>query len=190
VANTDPFTAWVNQGGASSVISGGLVRVRMPGTQGAGPRARVKTMGVSSNYTAIVGVIPTLLGATSHCGLILQQAAAGAAQNHQTIFGLWGDGNLRVSTYNNGSFNSHIVALAWLGYGALTPFWLKAVDDGTNLVFYVGHSPATDDWDEVVSMARATWQTADRVGIYADTNNSTSFTGATLSVTAFHLDLP
>lgn len=165
---------WFNQGGASIADQNGTMYLQLPSGAGHNLRGMIRSY---STVTAIAGFVPnfTIFGATGSPmgGIIFKESVSnlgisisGRIVDDKTF-------HIDVSKWTSNTALSTNVSL-WDWAVPLKPYWLKAVDNGTNIVFSFSHDGI--NWIQAFTEARTTFLTtdADRVGFFMNMNGQTN----------------
>lgn len=179
-----PLTAsdftWINQGGAAATDENGTILLRAPLAAGENVRMLKRTAPVSTPYTLIIGleVFGLTGGGIPNIGLCARQSSSGkfyaAAINSDESNHPW-----CFAAYTFGSATSFNATEATRTVGMTMPagkyFWLKLVDDGTDLHSYGGHDGI--NWYLIDDHDRDSYMTSggpDEIGWYVNNHNSSS----------------
>jgi len=167
--------AWVNQGTGSVTTTQGGIHLLAPAASGTNIRARVKSA-PATPYVITACFLPLLTAINfASCGLLFRQSSDGKI----AVLGL------AHSTDWEFSFNKYSSATAFASqYGIasmkhyLSPIFLRIADNGTNRILSFG----TDgqNFTQLHSVGRTDYLTADQVGFYANSENTTYPAAATL----------
>lgn len=157
--------AWINQGTAT-VTDYGALSLYAPAVSGDQIRI-LKKPAPSTPYTIIVCFLPTLLDTNyMHLGLVWRQSSDGKLVTFQYSQ----SGFMNVNKFNNPTSynNAYYVSPAIPLRG---PVWFRAQDTGTVRICSVSGDGV--NWMQLHSVGRTDFLTADEIGFYANSNNST-----------------
>ncbi len=174
-ALTDPAlsapTTWVNQGTATVSSTAGGIHLSTPAGSGDNLRLRVKTA-PSTPYTitaAFLSLRPNINYAS--IGLAFRDSASGKvvvfADVHDTT--TFGAITFVPQKYTNATTFSATYSPG-LQYTPGPIVWMQISDDGSNRICRV--SADGQNWVDVHSVGRTDFLTADQVGFYVNSNNS------------------
>jgi hypothetical protein len=158
--------AWINQGGATATDSaGGIYMVAPAGTDNI---HLLKKAAPATPYTITVCLIPDgmVLCNYNQVGVAFRESSSGKL----VVLGIAeGEAHAIIhQTYSTPTtFNSTVKAA--VANPALQ--WLRIADNGTNRIY--SYSPDGLNWAVFNTESRATYITANEVGIYISSNNAT-----------------
>jgi hypothetical protein len=182
-ASGNPLTAssftWINQGGATATDENGTILLRAPLASGENVRM-LKLNAPATPYTLIAALEVWAItgGGVPNIGICARQSSSGkfyaAAINSDE-----GTYPFAWAAYTFGSPTSFNAAEAQRSDGMTWPFgkyfWLKLVDDGTNLHAYVGQDGI--NWNLIDDHVRDSFMTSggpNELGWYVNNHNSSS----------------
>jgi hypothetical protein len=133
---------WVNQGGATATdVSAGGFDIVSPANEATDSLHCLVQNAVAAPYTFTVGVIPDFLGegGSMHLGMLLRESATGKLITLEFASAA----SLNIAKYSSptsgisGNYNS----IVWTpgNSGMISPTFLRVVNDGTNLAWYVSN---------------------------------------------------
>lgn len=169
-SNTAPDAAstftWVNQGSATATDDAGGLYLLAPAVSGNNGRLLVKSL-PGSTYTIIVRALVMDFNGSSHVqGICLRESSSGKFIRFGFNAGFLLLDRLNSPTSYDGNYTSKNCAGV---FNHAT--WLKAQDDGTNLIFSV--SIDGYNWFQLYSVSHTAFITVDQYGLYAESNDST-----------------
>lgn len=171
----DGSYSWVNQGGASVDTTNGGIFLLAPATAGTNLRVRVKTA-PTPPYTITAAVLARAPGINfAGVGLCFRQSSDGKlatlGMEHNN------DWQVVVHKFNSAtSFNSNYTSL---NMGTLmSPVFFQISDNNTNRIVRI--SADGQHWQEIHSVTRTDFLTANQVGFYASADQATWDCGMTL----------
>jgi len=171
---------WRNQN--SATVADAPSYMSMKGIAVSGGSIRVlERAAPSTPYSVIVGLSPMMPSQNYfHCGVCWVDSASGKL--YALRYASDSGGSIFVTEFNSvTSFNSNPANVPFSrGAGVV---WLKIEDDGTDRKMYYSSNPT--DWLLLYSVARTSFLTPDKVGVYIEGNSSTS---EPFGCTFFHYD--
>jgi len=171
--------AWVNQGSATVDTTNGGIYLEAPTQSGASLRIRKKAA-PSTPYTITAAFLPTaqfrqVFGNNSTFGLMFRQSSDGKLQGF--VLGVDNGMSVGIFQYNTAtSFNAAVVGDHFLY--PTTPIFLRLADDGSNRVYSV--SGDGQHFTAIYSVGRTNFLTADEVGFFVTSMDTTRTAGVTL----------
>lgn len=174
--------AWVNQGSATVTTANGGIHLSDPANVGGGFRIRKKAA-PATPYSIVVCMLPLIAtmavgGNNPEVGMCWRQSTDGKLvvvrfANDVEVINLFVDKFTNPTTFS--ARYTSMKANHFLAAGAL---WLKLEDDGTNRKVHYGVDGV--NWQQLHSVSRTDFLTADEVGFYASAGNATYKAGVTL----------
>jgi len=178
--------SWDNQGGASVSASSGAIALTVPAVAGDNLRVRYKTAPSVPYVITAAFLVDTRLIDFCQFGLCFRQNSTGElATMSITSVSAAGDGfgyaNYKYT--NSTSFSTAYVSAARnTRLFQVTPMWLRIEDDNTDRKSYISVDGLT--FREVHSVGRTDFLTADQVGFFGNSENTTA--GMTVNLLSWH----
>jgi len=172
-----PFTApvnddfaWVNQGGASVDADHGGIFLLAPANAGASLRVRKKSA-PSTPYTIDIGFVMQAERDNSRdAGFVWRQSSDGKLVT--VALGVTTATMLSISLLKWTDATTYSALYAVTSWEKWTPIcWLRCADTGANRVVSV--SCDRRHWEQIHSVGRTDFLTADEVGFFANESNNT-----------------
>lgn len=169
----DSNFSWVNQGSATiTTTSGGLVLYAPSNGGSDNLRGRFATL-PSPPYTVTIGFYPicAIQGGICFPAFVLRESATGKMTSILVGNATVSDGSTSIRTFNHSGTTNFGLRQNW-DFIAISPIWLRLVNDNTNILYQVGATPY--DFIQMDSQAKASPFTtaADQYGFMLDPNNA------------------
>lgn len=164
--DADAFS-WVNQGGATLSTDYNALYLLAPAASGANLRILEQAL-PDPPWTCVAYLLPELHGQNfAKCGLVL----GNSGNNFKVIFGPgWSTtARVQIQSYNSpGAYVSN-----YLDAPMMFPYppWWRIIDDGANR--HYATSVSGRHWKHHLTHSRTTQVTANTIGFFAESNNST-----------------
>lgn len=168
--------AWINQGTSTVTEDKGAIYFE---AQAALSTLRVRKKSKTGTYTVTAAFMPSLIGAAARCGLLWRQSSDGkiVAFLYQHNPSLSGINVASVYKWSSATtFSASYVEVPFYNQGPL--IWQRLQDNGTNRKCFV--SGDGQNWQQIHSVGRTDYMTADEVGICLDPAQATYVGGLTL----------
>jgi hypothetical protein len=170
--------SWANQGGASVSTTNGGIILTAPAVAGQNMRVRYKSSPAAPYVlTAAFQFQGTPAAANAAAGILFRQASDGKLHAlHITVIDSNGSVWVRrwtdPSTFDSTDFqtDSEVALAAFSRASSLV--WMRIEDDNTDRKFYM--SGDGRNWIELYSVGRTTFLTADQIGFWAESGQTTA----------------
>lgn len=166
--------AWINQGSATIINTGGALYLKTPTTAGENVRMRVKTA-PSPPYTITAAFMLDWWIQAYHSGGLLFRQISDGKLHTLGITATLGISSLKW-TSATASFAYYVSPIGTVVIRPL--WWMQISDDGTNRI--VRLSMDGYNWDVIGTIGRTDYLTADQVGFFAFAQDTTRDGGLTL----------
>lgn len=162
--------AWINQGGASVNAGTEGIFLLAPAASGTNLRIRKKAA-PSTPYTVTAIILPALFGINfTSCGLVFRQSSDGKLIVFNIVHN--GEWTLNVEKFNSPtSFSASYVSVARFSGASGGPVFFRIADNGTNRI--CSWSADGENWYVVHTVGRTDFLTANEVGFYAGSDQTT-----------------
>jgi len=165
--------AWVNQSTATATEAGGGIYLLAPAVSGDQLRVLKKAAPGTPYVVTACFLHHNHQVNYNQCGLVFRQSSDGKIVS----YAIHGEGaSWKVTKWNShSSYSGVYLTQAAL---AISPIWLRIADDGTNRICSWWRNG--QNFHQFDSVGRSDFLTADEIGFYAQSNNSTYPAGITL----------
>jgi hypothetical protein len=175
---------WVNQGSATRVDQSDAIAIQAPALGGGGDDLKLLVKSTPSTPYAVEAFILPLLTPYNYCqvGVCWRESGSGKIITWGFTYGYSGPDDViavsltkwtNATTYNSSYLNNK--GATWFSPQGV---WLRLVDDGTNRTVSV--TMDGKNWKQIHSVGRTDYITADQVGFYTSSSNTTSGSAITL----------
>jgi hypothetical protein len=178
-----PFTApvsgdyaWINQGSASVVTTNGGIYLSTPADAGTGANLRIRKKAAPSvPYTVTMAFMPLMVSTSHTVGLCFRQSSDGKI----ATFGLENGATPRLVSYKYTDETNFSASYTTLDIGTRPSLWFfRIADNNTNRI--CSFSFDGQNFFEVHSVGRTDFLTADEVGFFIQSANTTYGDGMTV----------
>lgn len=166
---------WANQGSATATSQNGAILMSSPATSSDSIRALVNTSYPATPFTFTVGVIPNIPTLNFYnVGITVSDGAQFLGFSMLTISSVMGNFAPNYAQWTN---STTCCTGQIIPFGAFTPgvpIYLTLTDDGTNFTYWVSSDPLDLKRVQVIQVSRTAFLTPSQIGIFVDTNTSSS----------------
>jgi hypothetical protein len=169
-APVDGAFSWINQGSASVSTANGGIKLSTIADSGSNLRFRTKTA-PATPYTITAAFNHQLVEQNTHAiGLMFRQSSTGGIAGLSMVFSSVPQFNADKWTSAT-VFSANYIALNQNSWWGQHPLWMQISDDGVNRILRYGNDGV--NWIQHHTVGRTDFLTADQVGFYVKSANTT-----------------